>query len=122
LEWNPDGRFCVRGRRDEAVQVGGINVFPARVRKVLLEHPGVADAGVRLMTPEEGARLKAFVVAAPGVDCEALRTELERWVVNRLTVAERPKSLVFGARLPVNEQGKLADWPAVVPHFEHLNA
>jgi long-chain acyl-CoA synthetase len=33
------------------VQVGGVNVFPERVRQVLLEHPLVVDAAVRLMRP-----------------------------------------------------------------------
>ncbi len=59
LVWCGQRAFRVEGRRDEAVQVGGVNVFPSVVRDHLLKHPGVRDASVRLMSPGEGVRLKA---------------------------------------------------------------
>lgn len=62
LDWTEDGRFRPAGRIDEAVQVGGVNVFPGYVADVLRLHPRVQDASVRLMRPDEGHRLKAFVV------------------------------------------------------------
>jgi 4-coumarate--CoA ligase (photoactive yellow protein activation family) len=102
--------FSIGGRNDEAVQVGGINVFPAHVREVLCRHPLVADAAVRLMRPEEGTRLKAFVVPrGPSDDAEverALRSLVER----ELPTPQRPKAFSIGASLPRNPQGKLADW------------
>lgn len=110
LAWHDEHEFGVCGRVDEAVQVAGINVFPARVRKVLLEHPGVVDAAVRLMTPEEGSRLKAYVVRAPGTDPVALEKALWNWTEARLTSPERPKSFTVGEALPKNAMGKLADW------------
>lgn len=109
--WEAGHRFRICGRRDEAVQVGGTNVFPARVRQVLLDHPQVTDAAVRLMAPGEGSRLKAFVVSAPGADQEALLTALWEWTETRLTEPERPKSIIFGGQLPRNAMGKLSDWP-----------
>jgi acyl-CoA synthetase (AMP-forming)/AMP-acid ligase II len=36
------------------VQVVGVNVFPERVRQVLLAHPHVKETAVQRMTPEEG--------------------------------------------------------------------
>ena len=111
LVWLDEQRFSICGRRDEAVQVGGINVFPARVRQVLLEHPQIIDAAVRLMTPDEGSRLKAFVVTAPGCDPALLQTALWAWTESRLTAPERPKSFTIGETLPLNPMGKLSDWP-----------
>lgn len=111
VEWLDERLFHVTGRRDGAVQVGGTNVFPARVRQVLLEHPQVLDAAVRLMAPDEGSRLKAYVVPAPGSDPDALRSALWAWTASRLTTPERPKAFTIGAQLPSNAMGKLADWP-----------
>lgn len=111
LAWLDDRQFSLCGRLDEAVQVGGTNVFPERVRQVLLDHPQVVDAQVRLMTPEEGTRLKAFVVPAAGTDELALRSELWRWTESRLPAPERPKAFAVGDRLPRNALGKLSDWP-----------
>ncbi|MBC7942265.1 MAG: 4-coumarate--CoA ligase [Chitinophagaceae bacterium] len=111
LEWQSVREFNVCGRLDEAVQVGGTNVFPSQIRQVLLGHPQVADASVRLMAPEEGSRLKAFIVPAPGADAERLRAELWSWTEARLNVPSRPKAYALGERVPRNAMGKLADWP-----------
>ncbi|OYW26965.1 MAG: 4-coumarate--CoA ligase, partial [Methyloversatilis sp. 12-65-5] len=116
LEWLPDSdrRFRLGGRRDEAVQVAGVNVFPARVRDVLLEHPQVEACAVRRMSAQEGERLKAFIVARAGAAPAALLPELEAWVKARLTAPECPRGWTFGDRLPADERGKLADW-SIVP-------
>ena len=94
------------GRRDGAVQVGGHNVWPARVAAHLRALEGVADAAVRLGA---NGRLKAFVVPAPGSDAATLGPVLDR-AVARLAEPERPKSFTFGAALPLNGMGKAADW------------
>jgi long-chain acyl-CoA synthetase len=64
------------GRAEGAVQVGGVNVFPDVVGRVLTAHSGVAQAAVRLMRPEEGTRLKAFVVPQPQADRAASLPDL----------------------------------------------
>ena len=113
LTWTRDGEFTVCGRIDDAVQVGGVNVSPAHVRGVLLAHPQVADAVVRLMQPEEGLQLKAFVVPAPGTDTAALKQALWPWTAARLTAPERPKAFALGDEIPRIAMDKLADWPLV---------
>lgn len=111
IEWVSDRSFLVGARRDAAVQVGGINVFPSRVRDILLTHPQVADAAVRLMRPDEGARLKAFVVPSAEVtDLAAFEVAMRGWMATNLTAPERPQALRFGASLPVTEAGKGTDW------------
>jgi long-chain acyl-CoA synthetase len=105
--------FRVGPRNDDSVTVGGFNVFPARVRAVLLRHPAVADAAVRLMRPEEGARLKAFIVPkASAWQGEPLLAELRQWSDAELSVPERPKAMRLGPALPRAAAGKQADWPA----------
>lgn len=111
LDWVDHTHFFVKKRLDHAVQVAGVNVYPSRVRDVLLAHEALADCAVRLMRPEEGHRLKAFVVlhsdreADSGIR-EALRVHLAR----SLSHLEQPASIVFGPELPKNELGKAADW------------
>lgn len=113
LGWDEDGRFRLLGRCDGAVQVGGFNVRPDDVRDTLARHPGVADVAVRPMRPEEGGRLKAFVVpSAAAADPDALLAELRRFAVETLAPAERPGAYSFGPALPRTELGKLADWAA----------
>ena len=104
--------FQLDGRRDGMVQVGGVNVSPAAVADRLRVQPGVSAATVRLMCPEEGRRLKAFLVPEAGIDVHALRSLIEGWAAACLTTAERPGSIVFGNELPVDALGKAADWYA----------
>ncbi len=111
LSWEEGDRFRVVGRRDGAVQVGGVNVIPGQVSVVLMQCPAVAEITVRLMRPEEGSRLKAFVVpAANAPACNELRAELHRFAIAALAPAERPGAYSFGPALPRTELGKLADW------------
>ncbi len=112
LDWQGPDRFRPAGRLDQAVQVGGINVFPGYVADVLRMHPQVAEASVRLMRPDEGRRLKAFVVPREGAssDADRLRTELTAWIAERLPAPERPSAYSFGAALPRQASGKLTDW------------
>jgi long-chain acyl-CoA synthetase len=113
LTWVAGDRFHVEERLDDAVQVGGINVFPSEVRRKLLEHPQVADAAVRLMSRNDVVRLKAFIVTTPGVSIQSLQLELTRWIEARLPAPERPKAFTFGPELPRDEHGKLSDWDVV---------
>lgn len=110
LELTGESLFRVGPRLDHGVQVGGINVFPARVRAVLKTHPAVDDVAVRLMRPEEGARLKAFVVPKPGWERNDILRELRALAERELTTTERPKAWRLGERLPTTPAGKLADW------------
>jgi long-chain acyl-CoA synthetase len=112
LEWVAPSLFQVGGRRDAGLQVGGVNVFPSKVQALLRRHPDVQDAVVRLMRPDEGNRLKAFIVPKPGLnDAVVLRTSLQAWVESHLPTAARPKAYTFGPKVPVTPSGKTADWP-----------
>lgn len=101
----------VDGRRDEAVQVGGVNVYPERVAETIRSHPEVADCAVRPMRPGEGRRMKALIVLEEAArDQPDSRRRLEYWLRQTFSAPERPSSLTFGEAVPRNGQGKTTDW------------
>ncbi len=111
VTWQGPDLLTPLSRLDGAVQVGAVNVHPEAVRAVLLAHPGVADAEVRLMRPDEGERIKAFIVAREAAtSSEQLRRDLEAWVAERLQPIERPRSFTFGTAVPADAMGKRTDW------------
>lgn len=110
IDWHDARRFVPAGRRDHAVQVAGVNVYPAQVAALLARHPAVQAAQVRLMRPDEGARLKAFVVPREPDASATLAGQLTNWVRERLAPPARPVAFTFGAALPMGQQGKPADW------------
>ncbi|WP_114416188.1 AMP-binding protein [Marinospirillum perlucidum] len=112
LEWVDQRHFYPCGRLDQAVQVGGINVYPQRIARLLESLPEVHEARVRLMTAAEGDRLKAFIVpAAADTRITELQERLESWCLEALQNEERPKAFTFGVALPSSSLGKELDWP-----------
>jgi 4-coumarate--CoA ligase len=109
LDWTAPRSFRLAGRLDEAVQVGGTNVTPSAVVRILSGVDGVAEMAVRL----DGDRLKAFVVpqASRRADTERLEQALRDAAARLLAPPARPARYTFGAQLPRTAMGKLADWP-----------
>jgi long-chain acyl-CoA synthetase len=110
IHFRGDGCFVLGGRLDGSVQVGGTNVSPARIAALLISRPGVGNAAVRLMRPEEGMRLKAFIVPEPETSQDIVRRELEGWIKTHLTAVERPQTLTFGPGMPTDSLDTALDW------------
>jgi acetyl-CoA synthetase len=104
-----DGYFWFIGRVDDIIKSAGHLIGPFEVESALMEHPGVAEAGV-IGTPDPvvGERVKAFVSLRQGYDdSEALRTELLAHARKRLGAAVAPKEIAFLAALPRTRSGKI---------------
>ena len=111
LVWETNQCFRPAGRRDGAVQVGGMNVFPEAVARRITEHPWVADCSVRPEGEAEGGRLKALIVLERGIEpAGEVRRALRSWMDERLTTAERPVRIDFGPAVVRNALGKSIDW------------
>ena len=114
IAWHPteDRLFRPERRTDKAVQVGGINVYPERVAACIRTHSLVRECVVRLMRPDEGSRLKAFIVPACSLEeaAKAFGRPFRLWLAERLDTASRPKRIRLGETLPQNNMGKAADW------------
>lgn len=110
INWVDEEHLLPAGRKDTAVQVAGRNVFPSYVAEILRIHDAVADCTVRLMRPEEGDRLKAFVVPRSAADTGRLLIELKELCRQRLHSTERPATYTFGVDLPRTGLGKPTDW------------
>lgn len=106
FELDPAGRMVFLGRARDVLTVGGFNVYPAEVERVLGEHPAVIQAQV-VGIPE--ARLGevpvAFVLLKPGV--EARDDELREFCAEHLSGYKVPKSFRVVQSFPVNGAGKI---------------
>lgn len=102
--------FRLAGRRDGMVQVGGVNVSPTAVAERLRERPGVRWAVVRLMRPDEGRRLKAYLWPEVSLSRDALRRDVEGWAAANLTAAERPVRITVAEDSCSEPPAKGFDW------------
>jgi HIP---CoA ligase len=102
-----DGNLRIVDRLKDMVVVGGFNVYPAEIERVLLEHPAVSQAAViGLPDPRMGEVPGAFVVPAPGaeIDVEAL----VGYLGEQLAKFKVPRTVWVVDRLPLNAAGKVA--------------
>ena len=100
-----DGRYFIEGRKRDMVISGGVNVYPAEVEGVLESHPGVGEVAVVGVPDREwGERVRAFVVAKPGVTLD--ESELKTFTRERLAGPKVPRDFVFLDALPRNPTGK----------------
>ena len=104
-----EGWLFLTGRIAELIISGGVNIYPAEVDAVLLEHPAVADVGtIGVPNVEWGEEVKAVVELHPGVTAtDALAAELMQWCRYRIAAYKCPRSIAFVDMLPRHDNGKL---------------
>lgn len=97
VEWEGKRAFRLGDRRDGAVQIGAVNVFPARIAEIIAQQPGVVKCEVRLSRrPGALDRLIADITLAPGLEPDQdLAWTIDEWCRARLRPAERPRIYHF---------------------------
>jgi len=104
-----NGHFSFVARADDMIVSSGYNIAGPEVEAALLSHPAVAECGV-VGAPDEarGMIVKAYVVAAPGVEPdEVLVTALQDHVKRAIAPYKYPRAIEFIAQLPKTGTGKL---------------
>ena len=104
-----DGYFWFIGRADDVIKTMGQRVGPFEVESVLVEYPGVVEAGV-IGKPDElrGEIIKAFIVLKAGIKpTEELKDDLKDYVKKHLSGHAYPREIEFIDRLPKTRSGKI---------------
>ncbi len=111
-----DGYFYILDRKKDMIIVGGLNVYPSEVERVLREHPEIADAAV-IGVPDDirGEKVKAFVVRRPGT--EPAEADVLRHCRKVLANFKIPKEVVFVEDLPRTLTGKVLKRELRDPHW-----
>jgi long-chain acyl-CoA synthetase len=102
-----DGYFYIVDRKKDMALIGGFNVYPNNVEKVLKDHPAILEVGVAAIPhPEkEGEEaLKAWVVLKP--DTQVTEEQLIEHCSKYLAGYEVPRRYAFIAELPKTMVGK----------------
>lgn len=102
-----DGYFYIVDRKKDMVLVGGYNVYPTNIEKVLAEHPAVLECAVAgIPHPEKVGQeaLKAWVVVREGH--QVSDQELIQHASKYLATYEVPRRIAFIDALPKTAVGK----------------
>lgn len=104
-----EGFLYLTDRSADLIITGGVNVYPADIDAVLLEHPAVADAAcVGVPDPEWGESVVAVVEPkAPVGAGDELAAELVEFCRQRLAHFKCPRRVVLVDALPRQDNGKI---------------
>jgi acyl-CoA synthetase (AMP-forming)/AMP-acid ligase II len=106
VDFDEAGRIVFRGRAFDVLSVGGFNVYPAEVERVLADHPAVLQAQV-VGKPDRvhGCLPLAFVRLRPGAALDA--ASLNLYCAERLSGYKVPHEFRAIDEFPVNSAGKI---------------
>jgi len=103
-----DGYFYIVDRKKDMVLIGGFNVYPVQIDKVLTDHPAVLEAATVGIPHDEKPgqeMLKAWVVLRSGQSVTP--DELVNFASQRLARYEIPTRFAFIDALPKSNVGKV---------------
>lgn len=97
LQWQEKNSFELGGRRDGAVQIGAINVFPNAIAAIIEEHEDVVACSVRVsQRPGALDRLIADITLKEGsVSDQTMAWSIDELCRKRLRPPERPRIYSF---------------------------
>ncbi|HVM10778.1 MAG TPA: acyl-CoA synthetase [Acidimicrobiales bacterium] len=104
-----DGYLYLTDRTANLIISGGVNIYPAEVDAVLLQHPAVGDvATIGIPNEEWGEEVKAVVELQPGTEgTPELAKELLEFCRQHLSSYKCPRSIDFTDSLPRQDNGKI---------------
>jgi acetyl-CoA synthetase len=104
-----DGMWYILGRSDDTIKIAGKRLGPAEVESILVNHPGVIEAGaIGIPHDIKGSELVVFCVLAPDFSpSENLKEELIRMVVDQMGKPLAPKRVHFVSDLPKTRNAKV---------------
>ena len=114
---DPRGYYYIVDRKKELIKVSGLQVAPAELEGLLLQHPGVMDCAV-VQRPDErtGERPVAFVVRAtprlgnaPGEQgwMEPTGADIIEWAAARTAPHKKIADVHFVQSIPKSVSGKI---------------
>jgi long-chain acyl-CoA synthetase len=103
------GNLFICDRRADLIISSGMNIYPAEIEQVLLEHPAVLDCAVRGIPHELFGQVpKAYIKAAPGaVPGPSLTAELLDFLARRIAPMKLPRRFEYTIEIPRDPSGKL---------------
>jgi long-chain acyl-CoA synthetase len=104
-----DGYFYIVDRKKDMALIGGFNVYPNNIEKVLTDHPAILEAGVAAIPHPDADKagqeaLKAWIVVRP--EQTVTEKELIGYCEKHLARYEVPTRFAFVETLPKTTVGK----------------
>ncbi len=104
-----EGFVYILDRVTDIIIVGGFNVYPQEVEKVLAEHPAVRQAVVVGMPHDINGQIpKAYILLEDGADdSNDQKRDIIKFAKERLAHFKTPRAIEFVSEFPLSGSGKI---------------
>jgi len=100
-----DGYLYLKGRIDDMIITGGINVFPGEIEEAVLNHPAVSECIViGLPNDRWGQQVTAFVICREATTADELSDFIDK---TSLSSYKKPREYHFVNEFPRGNTGKI---------------
>ncbi|HYZ92915.1 MAG TPA: AMP-binding protein [Actinomycetota bacterium] len=115
-----DGYLFLSDRKIDMIVSGGVNIYPAEIESVLINHPAIADVAAFGVPNEEfGEEVKVAVQLAEGAERSVdLEADLKKFAKEKLAGYKNPRSWDFVEEFPRTPTGKLQKRLLRDPYWE----
>ncbi len=118
-ELDADGFLFLRDRKIDMIISGGVNIYPAEIESVLLQHPEVLDAAAFGIPNEDfGEEVKACVSLVDTADRDGVEERILAFCREQMGSYKVPRSLDVLDELPRDPNGKLYKRKLRDPYWE----
>ncbi|WP_173915375.1 AMP-binding protein [Halobacillus sp. Marseille-Q1614] len=109
-----EGQIILKGRKQNMIISGGLNIYPEEVEQVILTHPAIQEAVVKGIEDDYwGEKVVAFVKVNKG---NSLNFEdLKNLLISKIPKYKCPKEWVELDEFPYTSSGKIARKELVIP-------
>ncbi len=102
-----NGELYFLGRLDDQIKIRGFRVELSEIEAVLIEHPSIKAAAVRVVDAADRKELAAYIVCDNGEDADLDRNALAEQLRSRMPPYMIPQFLDVLPTLPVTTSGKI---------------
>jgi long-chain acyl-CoA synthetase len=104
--FDEDGYLFLCDRKSHMIISGGVNIYPAEIESIALEHPKIKDCAAFGIPDEKyGEAIALAVEKAP--NAEISEAEIASFLQERVASYKVPKLIEFHASLPREDSGKI---------------
>jgi len=104
--FDEDGFLFLCDRKSHMIISGGVNIYPAEIESVALEHPKIKDCAAFGIPDEKfGEAVALAVEKAP--DADLSEAEVSSFLKGKVASYKLPKLIQFHASLPREDSGKI---------------
>jgi long-chain acyl-CoA synthetase len=119
---NAEGYLFLCDRKSDMIISGGVNIYPAEIESVMIQHPEIVDVAVfGIPHSDWGEEVKAVVQPVDGkVGDDAFAQAILSFCSDKLAKYKTPRSIDFIADMPRDPNGKLYKRKLRDPYWEGL--